>query len=368
MIISRYIIRTVHLGTMTSLLALAGLGLVFLFIGELGDLGEGNYDLNQIIKFVVLRLPGKVVEFMPLATLIGSMLGLGALASNSEIIAMQASGISLGKLVSPVLQAAVILAVLTFLLADWVVPDSETYARSVKNLAQQKTSALLVREGLWTKDESRILHIGQLMPNGIARDVDIFELDSKGEVFSTLKAERAIPLQQGLELHQVQKSIISDKKIESLNYDRLVYEGNLSPELLEVLMIEPRQMSSGDLRAYLNFLEENRLDDRDERLIFWQKLLAPLSIVVMCLLAFPFVLGSQRQGTTGQRLLIGILLGLAFAVVDKLVIQLGTQFEVNTLVIALTPNLAFLAIAIYMLLKKQSHGPGGSLFFSPIKT
>jgi len=212
------------------------------------------------------------------------------------------------------------------------------------------------------------LHIGQLMPNGIARDVDIFELDSKGEVFSTLKAERAIPLQQGLELHQVQKSIISDKKIESLNYDRLVYEGNLSPELLEVLMIEPRQMSSGDLRAYLNFLEENRLDDRDERLIFWQKLLAPLSIVVMCLLAFPFVLGSQRQGTTGQRLLIGILLGLAFAVVDKLVIQLGTQFEVNTLVIALTPNLAFLAIAIYMLLKKQSHGPGGSLFFSPIKT
>ena len=367
MIINRYIIRTIHLGTFTALLALVALGLIFEFIGELDDLGEGAYDLQQVIKFVALSFPGKVIEFMPLAVLLGSMLGLGALASNSEIVAMQASGLSLRKLVSPVIQASLILAVLNFLLADWVVPDSETYARSVKNLAQEKTSALLVREGLWTKDESRVLHIGQLLPNGIARDIEIFELDSRGGLFSALKAERAIPLAQGWELHQVQKSIINAEQVETQGYDKLVYKGNLSPQLLEVLMIEPRQMSSGDLRAYLNFLEENRLDDRVERLIFWQKLLAPFTIVIMCLLAFPFVLGSQRQGNTGQRLLIGILLGLAFVVVDRLVVQLGTQFQFNALAIALIPNLAFLGIAVYMLIKKQSHGPAGSLFFSPLK-
>ena len=367
MIINRYIIRTIHLGTLTALLALVGLGLIFVFVGELDDLGEGAYNLQQIIKFVALSFPGKVIEFMPLAVLLGSMLGLGALAGNSEIIAMQASGLSLSKLVSPVIQAAVILALLNFLLAEWVVPDIETYARSTKNLAQEKTSALLVREGLWTKDDSRVLHIGQLLPNGIARDIGIFELDKQGKLFSVLKAERAIPLEQGWELHQVEKSIISDKEVETLHYEQLVYEGNLSPQLLEVLMIEPRQMSSGDLHAYLNFLEENRLDSRVERLIFWQKILAPFTIVVMCLLAFPFVLGSQRQGNTGQRLLIGILLGLAFVVVDRLVIQLGTQIEANALAIALIPNLAFLGIAVYMLLKKQSHGPGGRLLFSPIK-
>jgi len=363
MIINRYIIRTIHLGTFTALLALVGLGLIFLFVGQLDDLGEGRYDLLEIVKFVALSVPGKIVEFMPLAVLLGSILGLGALASNSEIIAMQASGVSLVKLVSPVVQAAAILAVLSFLLADWVVPDSETYARSVKNLAQEKTSALIVREGLWTKDDSRILHIGQLMPNGIARDIAIYELDKQGKLLSALKAERAIPLGQGWELQQVNKSVISDKKMETVSFDHMVYEGNLSRQLLEVLMIEPRQMSSNDLRAYLNFLDENKLDNRVERLIFWQKLLAPLTIIVMCLLAFPFVLGSQRQGSSGQRLLIGILLGLAFVVVDRLVIQLGTKFEINALIIALLPNMAFLGIAIYMLIKKQSQGPGGKLFF-----
>ncbi len=95
----------------------------------------------------------------------------------------------------------------------------------------------------------------------------------------------------------------------------MLYEGKLSLRLLEVLMIEPRQMSSNDLRAYLNFLDENKLEGRVERMIFWQKQFAPLTIIVMCLLALPFVLGSQRQGDTGQRLLIGILLGLSFAAV-----------------------------------------------------
>ncbi|MBT8437598.1 MAG: LPS export ABC transporter permease LptG [Gammaproteobacteria bacterium] len=363
MIINRYIIRTIHLGTFLALIALVGLGLFFLFVSELRNLGEGTYSLTQIIKFVILSLPGEVVEFMPLAVLLGSIISLGALASNSEIIAMQASGVSLAKLINPVIQAAVILAVLSFLLADWVVPDSESYARSVKNLALEKTSALLVREGVWTKDESNVVHIGQLLPNGIARDIEIFELDEQGKIISALKAERAIPLTDGWELQQVEKSLINDKEIMTVSYERMLYQGKLSLRLLEVLMIEPRQMSSTDLRAYLSFLDENKLEGRVERMIFWQKMFAPLTIIVMCLLALPFVLGSQRQGDTGQRLLIGILLGLAFVVVEQLVVQLGTQFEGNALLIALLPNITFLGIAIYVLAKKQSLGPGRGSFF-----
>ncbi|MCP4878589.1 MAG: LPS export ABC transporter permease LptG [Gammaproteobacteria bacterium] len=355
MIINRYIARTIHLGTFTALLALAGLGLFFLFVGELDDLGKGGYHLPEIIKYVALSLPGKVVEFMPLAVLLGSILGLGALASNSEIIAMQASGVSLSKLLSPGLLAAAILAVLNFLLADMVVPDSESYARAVKNLTRDKTTALIGKQGLWIKDESRVLHIGQLLPNGSARDIEIFQLDQQGNIDSIKRAGSAIPLEQGWELQRVEESRFGDDEVQTASFDRLLYDGGLSPPLLKVLMIEPRQMSSFDLYAYLSFLDENKLDARVERLIFWQKLFAPLTIVVMCLLAFPFVLGTQRQGNTGQRLLIGILLGLSFVVVDRLLTQLGTQFEVNAFTVALLPNLVFLSIAIAMLFKKQTH-------------
>ena len=84
MIIGRYIVRTIHLGTLVALLGLVSLGLFFVFVSELDDLGQGKYDLPQILWFIVLSIPGKVVEFMPLAVLLGSILSLGTLASNSE--------------------------------------------------------------------------------------------------------------------------------------------------------------------------------------------------------------------------------------------------------------------------------------------
>ena len=359
MIINSYLIRTIHLGTFTVLLALVGLAVFFVFIGELKDLGEGAYDLPQVAKFVALSLPGKVVEFMPIAVLLGSLLNLGSLASNSEIIAMQASGVSMAKLIASVLQAAVILALLSFLFAEWIVPVSEKSAHSVRNLTRGAASALFVKEGLWIKDESRVLHIDKLLPDGIARNIVVFQFDPQGKPESITRVERAIPVEQGWELQQVEKSIIGDNKIDTVSHDRLIYNGRLSRELLEVLMVEPQQMSIGDLYAYLNFLDENKLDARAEQLIFWQKLFSPLAIVVMCLLAFPFVLGVQRQSNTGQRLLIGILLGLAFVVVDRLVTQLAVNLGVNVVLVALLPGLIFLAVAIYLLARQQSHSSGG---------
>ena len=358
MIINRYLMRTIHLGSFTVLLALVGMGLFFVFVSELGDLGEGTYDLAQIGKFVALSLPGKVVEFMPVAVLLGSILNLGSLASNNEIVAMQASGVSLAKLITSVLQAAVILALLSFLLAEWVVPASEASARNVKNLRDQ-SSALLVKEGLWIKDESRVLHIDQLLPGGIARNIEIFNLDPQGKVVSVTRVGRAIPTEQGWELQQVERTIIGDNRLQTVSHDRLIYNGSLSPQLLEVLMVKPEQMSTSDLYIYLNFLDDNKLNSKAEQLIFWQKIFSPLAVIVMCLLAFPFVLGVQRQGNAGHRLLIGILLGLAFVVVDQLVTQLAVHSGVNVILGALLPSLIFLAIAIYLLTKRRSHGAGG---------
>jgi lipopolysaccharide export system permease protein len=253
----------------------------------------------------------------------------------------------------------VILALLSFLLAEWVVPASETSALAVKNLARGKSTALFVKEGLWIKDESRVLYIDKLLPDGIARNVEIFQLDPQAKVISITRVGRAIPAEQGWELQQVERSIIGDNRVDTSSYDRLIYNGSLSPQLLGVLMIEPQQMSSVDLYAYLNFLDENKLNASAEQLIFWQKLFSPLAVIVMCLLAFPFVLGAQRQSNTGQRMLIGILLGLAFIVVNRLVTQLAVHMGVNAILVALLPSLIFLAVTIYLLARRQSPGSGG---------
>jgi len=355
-IINRYMMRSINQGTSLVLMVLVSLGLFFIFIGQLEDVGRGDYSLLHVVEYVALRVPGKIVEFMPLAVLLGTILSLGSLAGNSEIIAMQAAGISVSQLLRAVLQAAVILALLSFLLADWVVPISETNAREIRSSAISATPALLGKKGLWVKDDNQILYIKQLLPNGVARSVEIYALDEKGSLASAIIAKSAIPSAEQWLLKQVKQTIIDDQSVHTTTYDEMIYPGNISYQLLEALMIEPRQMSSSDLYSYLTFLEENKLDTANVELTFWQKAIAPFTVLIMCVLGLPFVLGSQRQANTGQRLMLGILLGLTYVVADRLLIQLGSQININPFINAVSPSLLFLILAVYLLIKKQSHG------------
>lgn len=358
MILDRYIQRSIFLGTLGALLLLVGLSLFFVFVRELDDLGKGAYGLPQAMEFVLYSLPGNAVEFLPLAVLLGSILSLGALAANSEIIAMQASGMPIGRLLFAVLQAAALLALIGFLLGEWVVPDSESRARAIRNLTEADKTVLQSDEGLWIKDASRVVRVGELLPDGFARDIEIFELDPDGRIVSTLHAVQAVPVDGDWELRQVSKTNLDRSGSSSESLESMRYEGSLSLELLQVLNIKPRKMSTADLFAYIKFLDENRLESSAERLIQWKKLSSPLTVIVMCLLAVPFVLGSQRQTGSGQRLLIGILLGLGYAVTDRLLTQLGSHLGVYPVLVALLPNLIFLCFAVYLLMRKLSHRIG----------
>ncbi len=355
MIMSRYIQRHVYQGTLLTLLLLVSLGLFFIFFGELDDIGRGDYRLIHVVEYLALRVPGKVVQFMPIAVLLGTILSLGSLASNSEIIAMQAAGYSVVHLLWAVLQAALILALLTFLVADWVVPISESNAREIRSSAINATPALRAKKGLWVKDENLVLYIKVLLPNGVARSIEIYQLDEKDRLISTIKAESAIPMGDKWILKQVKQSFFSDESVRSVEYEEMTYTGKITDRLLDVLMIEPKQMSSTDLYDYLKFLRENNLDATAPGLTFWEKVFAPLTVLVMCLLAVPFVLGSQRQSNTGQRLLFGILLGLGYMVADRLLIQLGSRIGISPALNALSPTLLFFLIAVYLLNRKQSH-------------
>ena len=358
MIISRYLQRNIFMGTAGALMMLVSLALFFSFVRELDNLEEGRYGLVQVMEYLALSIPGNVIEFLPLAVLLGSMLSLGSLASNSELIAMQASGITLGRILGAVLQAGLVIALLGFLLSDWVLPDSEINARQLKSLGQSASARLDSGQGLWIKDETRIVHVQDLLPNGYARGIEIYQMDRQGKLQSLIRADKAEPRRGGWELHGVEQTTIEGERSSARQFERLLYPGNLSHQLLQVLLVEPRHMSSRDLWAYLRFLDENRLDANVERLIFWRKIFTPLTIVIMCLLAFPFVTGSQRQSNTGKRLLIGILLGLSFAVLDRVLTQLGTQLNFFPVLVALVPNLLFLAVPLYLLFGRRSGGFG----------
>jgi lipopolysaccharide export system permease protein len=352
MILDRYILRHIIQGAFLTLLVLASISLFFIFIGELGDIGRGYYTMLHVIEYIALRIPGKVVEFMPLAVLIGTILSLGGLASNSEIIAMQASGVSVVGLLRPVILSAILLALLTFIVADVVVPVSETSARSIRTSAINNTPAIIGKKGIWVKDASQVIHIDVLRPGGRAEGIEIYQLNEEGKLIQTLIAETANQIEDQWRLETVWSVQYKNNSIQSKDFVELIYTGKISSKLLDALLIEPRQMSSVDLHDYKAFLVKNNLDDSVESLVFWQKIFLPLTVIVMCLLAVPFVLGSQRQGNAGQRLIIGILLGLAYVVSSRLITQFGIQVNLLPIINAIAPTVLFFILSIYLLYRK----------------
>jgi len=355
MIISRYLAAHIHKGAILVLLTLVSLSLFFTFIRELDDVGRGQYGIIQLIQFLLYKFPNTVVEFMPLAALLGAILSLGNLASNSEIIALQSSGLSIKKLVLVVGQSMFVLALIAFLIAEYIVPVSETEANALRSSSLSSNISLQARKGVWIKDDNNIIYIQQLFPNGSAKHIEIYHLNDAGLLYQTTKAKQALIVQQGWQLLDVAQTEITSAKTQVTSIKRQLYRGGLSDSLLASLAVTPQQMSVSDLNSYIKFLQENNLNNKAESLSFWRKIYAPLTIMVMGLLAVPFVLGSQRQSNTGRRLMTGIMLGLAYVVLDPLLIQFGEQLNVIPVINALIPTLMLLGITTWLIYQRMKY-------------
>ena len=353
MILDRYIMLQIVRGSFITLLALVCFNLFITFVDELGDVGEGAYDLVAASQYTAVRIPALIVEFMPLAVLLGSMLSLGALAANSEIIAIVASGVSHARVLLALVITAFFIALVSFLVADQLVPISETQARGLRSLTETQSNLMIKKDSLWIKDESRIVFIKRLLPSGHARQVQVLELNEEGSVTSTIRAASAVSGADGWLLTDVQGTRIIENEVSTFAREKMLYPGKLSTDLLEVLMIEPRHMALSDLNKYLQFLGQNQLDAQVEQLVFWKKLFQPMSVVMMAMLAFPFLMGAQRQSNTGQRLLVGILLGLGFIVVENLSTQLGVHLQLMPFLVAAFPPVLFLLFT-WLLYHRQS--------------
>lgn len=352
MIFTRYLAINIFKGTGLVLFILVSLSLFFTLIQQVDNIGRGQFGPWQFTQYLLLRAPAMIVDFMPLATLIGSILSLGGLASNSELIAFQSSGMPVRKFILAVSQAAFVLALISFVIADFVVPYSETTAREIKYSGIASRVSVQSKRGLWIKDKNNIIYIQQLFPNGSAQHIEIYQLDEQDKLKSSTFARKAVNSEQGWMLLQVKRSILTEEGVSIINKKQEIYNGNLSETLLQSLVVDPRQMSSLNLHSYMTFLQQNELNSTAESLSFWKKVYSPLTVMVMSILAIPFVLGSQRSNNTGQRIITGILLGLVYVVLDKVLIQLGEQMKVVAYVNALIPTFLFILFTAYLIHRK----------------
>jgi len=362
-ILDRYIGKAILTTSLLVLLTLVALAGIFGFISELDDVGKGNYSVANALQYIFLTLPSKAYLLFAPAVLLGSLLGLGSLATNSELTVMRAAGISNGRIIRAVLITGVGLMLLIALLGETIMPKAEQIAEEIRLTALEERLSVKGRNGLWLKSGTRYVNISTVMPDFTLLGVHIHEFDGV-ELVRAIRAARAIKqtesesandwLLQEIELTDFEDGEVSIKRIEAQNWSEFTTatDGNrnvpnlISVDVLKSLKGSSESLSARNLYDQLQYLKENQLDSRNVELAFWTKITSPLATIVMLMLSLPFVFSSQRSGGAGQKIFVGIMLGIVYVLVNKLLTQLALANGFSPLVSAALPLVCFLVVAI----------------------
>src|SRR3954469_18252294 len=159
--LERYLARQIYGAAGFVLLGFLALFAFFDLIGELGDLGKGDYDLRQVFSFVMLNAPSHAYELFPIVVLIGTLYVLAHLSSNSEYTVMRASGLSPLRAGGMLAKIGLVFVALTFAVVEWVAPHSEEAAQQVRMQAMQSLIGGDLSSGLWFKDEKSFINVRQ---------------------------------------------------------------------------------------------------------------------------------------------------------------------------------------------------------------
>ncbi|HLA74294.1 MAG TPA: LPS export ABC transporter permease LptG [Gammaproteobacteria bacterium] len=350
-ILDRYLGTTVAGSTLIVMLILLALFFFMDFIDELGDVGKGNYGLLQAMQYVLLGQPRRVYELFPLAALLGSMVGLGWLAGNSELVIIRAAGVSVLQIILSVMRIAVIMMLAVFIIGEMVVPPAEQYAQSQRSIALSDRITLKTDYGFWTRDGRSFINIRNILPGDRLGDIYIYEFDAQHQLRVATHAAKAHFEDNHWVLEDIQQSQVSNDGVTTRTTKRAAWESLLSPELINVVAIKPEKLSTWELHNYINYLSDNGQNTQRYELAFWIKIISPLVTGVMVFLAIPFVFGPLRAVGMGQRIVVGSLVGITFHLFNQTFSQAGLIYDLNPLFSALVPVSVFFALALVLMRK-----------------
>jgi lipopolysaccharide export system permease protein len=340
-ILDRYLGRAVISGTLLTLAVLLPLLGFFVLADEMGEVGESGYQIGDALVFVALSMPRYGYELFPIATLIGALVGLGSLASGSELVAMRAAGVSISRIVLAALKGGAVMAVVAVVIGEGVAPGAEEKALQLRSEAQSGQVTLKTPHGFWARDGNAFINIREILPGASLRDISIYELDEEQGLVLATHAREARYEEDSWILKGISRSRISDERVDVLLLERTSWDSLLDPALLRVVVVEPHVLPVWSLSRYVGFMKANGQDPGAYETQMWSKIVHPALILAMIFMSIPILFGSARSTGIGVRIFAGVMVGMGFYLVSQGFNYLALLYGLSAWLAAVLPPLLF---------------------------
>ncbi len=362
-ILDEYVVREF---LSTFLLVLTGfvlLMLVFTFFDLVGDILRNHIPLTTVGAYLVNLTPDMLYQIAPLAVLIAALVTFGVLNRNSEIIAMKATGISLYRLVVPIVSIAAILSVSLFLFDQYYLPQANRRQEALRNTIKGKPpQTVLHPEHNWifgqphTGEPGRIFYYEFFDPDRKEfANLSVFEFDpSTFSITRRIFASR-VSRDTGSGFWRFEDGWVRDlngaETVAYREFSQTTFsEIHEDPGYFTKENLQSQEMNFGQLDGYIRDLRQSGFDTMRLRVQLWHKLAYPLIAIVMAVLAIPFALSMGRRGSL-TAIAVAIAVALAYFVVNGTFEAMGNVNYLPAALAAWSSDILFALVGGYLLLR-----------------
>ena len=340
-ILDRYLYRTVLVYTAMAMGVLLTLGALFLFISQQSDIGVGSYSAADAFIFTLLNLPQSAFELLPIGAMIGALMGLGNLASGSELVVTRASGVSVWRIAWPVGLAGLTLSLLMYGIGEYAAPPMAQFAKREKTTNKLADVSFAGSSSAWVKDGNLILRVQTGEVDRAFGGVSLFQLEGPTKLRSIQRAERISVADPGRwSLHNVATTRFASDHVESELVSGIMMQSSVNPEFLGLAATDPQMLTLRGLASYIDHLRRNSLETAPYEIGYWSRIARLFAVIVVTLLALPFVFGPLRTTGAGTRTVIGVLLGVVFFLITRTIENGGQLFGLNPALVGWLPTAA----------------------------
>jgi len=337
--------------------------IVFTFFDLVGDILRNHIPLTTVGAYLFNLTPSMLYLIAPLAVLIAALVIFGVLNRNSEIVAMKATGISLYRLVIPILSISLILAVSLFLFDQYYLPQANRRQEALRSIIKGRPpQTFLHPEQKWIFGQTRPGEPGRIFyyqffdpdRNEFA-NLSVFEFDpSTFQISRRIFAARAVWDRDSASwtlLNGWQRDIQGANVYVYRDFIKTTFpEIHEPPDYFTKENLQAQEMNFDQLNRYIRDLRQSGFDTMRLRVALWHKLAYPLVAVIMAVLAIPFALSMGRRGSlSGIAVAIGV--ALAYFVIDGLFGALGNVNFLPSALAAWSSDILFGLIGGYLLLR-----------------
>ncbi len=353
-ILDRYIIKKFSSIFLLIFFSLISVFIIITFFEQIDEIYAHNKTILEFLTYLMYRIPEFIHYTLPIGAMASSLLCLGFLTKTNEITAMKTCGMSVYRIIAPIVLLSFLVCVGSFYLQEYISPYTNKKAEEKWNEIidiPPRSYSQLDQRWVMGKERNRIYYYRHFDPNIPAfSDLSIYEFEP--DSWSLKKryfAEKGYFQEGKLLLVNCWYRDFQDNR--PTNFERR--------ETLELLDAEDQryfikewkdsdQLNFGELSAYIDDIEEKGFETVEYKVDLNYKVSFPLAGLVMTLLGIPFAFSMGKRGA-----LVGVGLSLLFAMIYwgamGIFKSLGYIHFLSPFLAAWGPNLFFGLIGLYLL-------------------